>query len=137
MSVYDRGNLLLLKAKVKSLSHNRREIRNQIKKIGKANSKLNRAMDESQDKAEIQKWMNQNNMVISHIRYAYSGSARIHHLAYGLLRGVPYRKMERNTEHTDKSREVLAKKVLEVIHEYSSYFSRREWTLEKVINLLE
>lgn len=136
MTIYNRAGLLQLKAKIKALSFERREIKNQIRKLGKANSKIHKAID-SANEDKLRDWMDRNNEIASHIRHHGSAQARWHHLAYGLLREIPYRKMERDTEHTKHTRRFLAEKLHEIIQSYAGYGTRREWTLDKIIEWLE
>lgn len=136
MNTYDKAFLLKLKAKIKSQTFERREIKKQIKKLGRKNSRMFFSItpdnvDEMNDRME------RNNIISSFVRYHGSYDARIHHVAYGLLRGVPYRKMERDKVHTKHSRKELAEDIFDVLRRYAGFKARREWTIEKIIEWLE
>lgn len=56
---------------------------------------------------------------------------RAHLLAYGFLRGVPYEKMERNSNSA-----IDFQLVLKIIHDHASWFEKDKWTLERLNGLV-
>jgi hypothetical protein len=66
------------------------------------------------------------------LKRSLGNNAREHLVAYCLLRGVPYEKVEKCPKTLPD-----AKRVLNIMQEHASYAERRKLTLEKVENLLK
>lgn len=61
-------------------------------------------------------------------------NCRMHSIAYGLIRGVPYSAIERKCREDNRpSPEVITK----IIHETVGAWDARSWTLERVQKLLD
>ncbi len=124
--VNNQSNLLSLKTKIKSLAHRRVLVRKEMHRLGKINSKL--SLTDIENKKDL---MLKNDLIKGNIRYDGSWETRHHHLAYGLLRGIPYFDMERTCKIVPNPEQIL-----DIIHKYCSYSEKQEWTLDKVKKLL-
>ena len=66
-----------------------------------------------------------------HLTNDLAGEARHVNIAYALLRGTPYRKVEQKCRVAPN-----AERVLNLIHKFCGYRVKRDWTLERVKELL-
>lgn len=116
---------ILLKTKIVSLGQRRKGIRKIVNKLGARNSKL---FEENLYPEAIR----ENEILISSIVNAGASEARHYNIAYGLMRNIPYKNMERKCRVKPDS-----KYVLDIIHIYTPWNEKANWTLEKVKALLE
>ena len=115
-----KSELLVLRGKIKGLALESEKIRGRINKF---------RTEVAEKKQEIGNKRNAEWMTKRQVGY----ETRYLALAYGFIRGVPYRKMERKTlDENRPSAELLFK----IITEHTDYFERRKWTLERVKELL-
>lgn len=66
------------------------------------------------------------------LRGSRASYARSLNIASGLIRGIPYRKIEAKCNEAPNAEEIL-----EIIQSHASWREKREWTLERVKGLLE
>lgn len=103
--------LLVLKSKLCGLEHTSRKFRRRIAKS-----------------AGDKRW------ALRFRKMCLGAYTREHLIAYGLLREVPYEKME---AHCAKGNEPNAKAVLEIIQSHLPLYERGKWSLDQVIQKLQ
>jgi hypothetical protein len=125
----------LFRTEIKSLTYHRRLAKSTARKHNKTASSIMREAlqgDGPVYKNPLWERADSHYSAALWLRYSKAHEARHFNIAYGLLRGVPYKSIEAKCEVSPS-----AEKVFEIIQSMASWKEKREWTLDKVKELLK
>jgi hypothetical protein len=121
-----------IRNELRILTFRRRSSKEKSKKLQRNAQKYLGWVDENLSSHERYTRANDYFHTIACLRYDGSYEARHYNIAYGLLRGVDYRKIEHKCKEAPS-----AKHVLKIIHRHIPYGERKDWTVERVTELLK
>lgn len=122
------------RTEIKSLTYHRRQAKARSRELSKEAAKLSRSIDFSGAFWKDPEWPKVNSFSSAALRLRHSKSWRARHtnIAYGLLRGVPYKSIESKCSVAPDP-----ELVFELIKEMASWSDRKDFTVEKVKELLK
>jgi len=113
----------LLRAELKSTAYHRRMVKARARTLFQTAQKMI-------DSQETKHWGNTTYAAAS-LRVDRASYARSLNVANGLIRGMAYRKIEASCKEAPDAEEVLS-----IIKSHVGYSERKDWTLERVKELL-
>lgn len=134
----DKYHRELLRAEIKSTAYHRRQVKARARKLYREAQRQYEASEGESGthwgvniKPSYKRYLSLSDAA-SALRGDRASHARSLNIASGLLRGIPYKRIEAKCKEAPNAKQVLA-----IIQSHTSYADRKNWTLEKVKELLQ